>query len=234
MKRILISVALFAVILLGETGCVQNNSAQDSSAQNINNVALEYMEQKYGEKFEYVAPWGNSLSGTHELIVSCTSLPGYEIVVQVENYKQADKVFRDNYLAVKYQQETTEFLQRHAEEVFGQAIVLYEPSKDSQSESLSATAAYQEYLADTRTAIMPSIVVKRSCFTDKEQALQLARLISGSGVRYLMSLMVISDADYESGNWSSLGEFLANKYETFTATIGNSNSEIEISWIEAE
>lgn len=36
---------------------------------------------KYGEEFEYVQPWGNSMSVDHELVVTCESLAGERILV---------------------------------------------------------------------------------------------------------------------------------------------------------
>ena len=35
---------------------MQKEPTQENRGQNSNNAALEYMGQKYGEKFEYVAP----------------------------------------------------------------------------------------------------------------------------------------------------------------------------------
>jgi hypothetical protein len=222
-KRIIMPAVLVAALLLGGVGCMGNRQ------ENINDDALAYMEQKYGEKFEYVSPWGSSYTGTHQLFVKCKSIQSEEILVEVEK-TESGNTFRDNMLAVKYQQDTKDFLLQCAETIFGQAKILYEPTQECQSESLPATASFAEYLADTRAAIMPTIVVKTSALSSKDQADELAQLIAASGVRFLISLSVVSDSDYEAGNWQSLSDFLAGKYESTGATIANSNAQIEIAW----
>jgi hypothetical protein len=107
MKRSLIPVILIAAFLLGEAGCMSDNSSQNSGQ--INDIALAHMEQKYGEKSEYAAPWGDSMSETREFIARCDSLQDQDILVQIENYRQKEKIFRDNYLAVKYRENTITF-----------------------------------------------------------------------------------------------------------------------------
>jgi hypothetical protein len=230
-KRIIVPAVLVAALLLGGAGCVQNR--QQDKQRNINDDALVYMEQKYGEKFEYVSPWGSSYTGTHQLFVKCNSTSSEEILVEVEKTENGN-IFRDNMLAVKYRQDTKDFLLECAEKIFGQAKILYEPTKECQSESLSATASFAEYLADTRATIMPTIVVKTSSLSSKDQADALAQLVAAGGVRFLISLSIVSDSDYEAGSWQSLGDFLAGKYKSTGATITNSNAQIEVDWTEED
>jgi len=115
MKRIIIVAILCAALLLGGSGCIQNGTTQ-----NINVVALAYMEKKYRENFEYAFPYGDSMTGTHQLLVTCASFPEQNILVRIENYRREDKVFLDNYVAVKYREETIGFLQDCANQVFGE------------------------------------------------------------------------------------------------------------------
>ena len=68
-----------------------------------NKRALEYMEKKYGEKFEYIKPGGGGyLTNVRTILVSCESLPGKEIVLVIlkdgkgERYKDN---YKDNYFA---------------------------------------------------------------------------------------------------------------------------------------
>ena len=208
----------------------QNSPAQDSSAQNINEAALAYMEQKYGEKFEYVTPWGNSLSGTHELIVSCLSLPGQEIVVQVENYKKADKIFRDNYLAVKYQQQCTDFFKENAVKVFGEAEVFYTAPVDGLSTDLPVNASLKQYLADTRARLVILVEIKESNYNAESQLGEVASLIGNYGTRYLLKIVIVKDGDYGSYNAASLEEVIGKKESAWCAIIDNSTGTAEIRW----
>jgi hypothetical protein len=202
--------SLATIILLGVSGCMEtnnnpNNNSQGSNNQNINDVAIEYMENKYGEKFEYSAPYGNSMTGTHELLVTCESLSNQQILVQIENYRSEDKIFRDNYLAVKYHQQTVDFIHDCAVKHFGEAEVFYEATKDGLSTELSANASFNEYLADTRVPLNFSIGTKASLFTSEEQAEKLAEALAVYGTRYIAVLASVADEDYgKSGEDDSM------------------------------
>jgi len=209
---------------------MENNPTQDSSAQNINNIALEYMEQKYGEKFEYVSPWGNSMSGTHELIVSCVSMPGQEIVVQVENYKKDDKVFRDNFLAVKYQQQSTEFFKECAVDVFGEATAFFTPTKNGLSTELSVDSSLEQYLSDTRTRLVILVEVKESDFASESQAEELSRLIGKYGSHYLLKIVIVKDGEYGSYDAVSLEDVIGKKESARCVVVDNSTGTAVIGW----
>ncbi|MDE5590689.1 MAG: hypothetical protein K2J60_16375 [Acetatifactor sp.] len=153
MKHIFTVMILFVVLSLGGTGCTQKEPRQNS-----NDAALQYMEQKYGEKFEYVAPWGDSMTGNHELLVSCESLTGKDILVKISNYKSENRVFQDNYLAVKYCEETVGFLSQCANEVFGDSKIDYNVAKHALSPELPADASFEEYFADEGALYQPVLL----------------------------------------------------------------------------
>lgn len=193
-KRIVIPAILIAV-LMGGAGCMQSKSGQ-----NINDLALAYMEQKYGEKFEYTAPWGNSMDGTREFLVSCKSLPGQDIVVQVENFKKENKVFSDNYIAVKYHDETIDFLEKCADEEFGETKVTYRVAKSALSPELSAQASFDDFLSDKKSFISASIYIRESSFKEKEQVNKIADKISSKCSAEHLGILftIITDSEYEN------------------------------------
>lgn len=238
MKRIIISVVLLAVILLGGSGCMQNNPVDNNptqnNQQNINDAALAYMEQKYSEKFEYVAPWGNSMSGTHELIASCASLPGQEIFVQIENYKQDDKVFRDNFLAVKYSQQVIDFICDCVDMEYGVTNVFYLASAKGLSSELPSNASFEEYLADPRAQLSFTIEAKASSFVSENQAQGVADLIAASGMKFLLRIVFVNDDEYGTFTMSSLGDqIVLNKY-VYCVRITNLDGDIQIEWLRKE
>jgi hypothetical protein len=233
-KRAIIPAILFAVLLLGGYGCMQNDPVRNEPARNINDAALSYMEQKYGEEFEYAAPWGNSMSGTHELIVSCASLPGQEIVVQIENYKRDDKVFRDNYLAVKYRQQTADFVNDCAVEVFGRATIFYEAANDGLSSSLPADASFDEFLADTRVPLGVMIEVKASDLSSREQAEKVAKLIAERSAGFYLTLVAVDDDVYGALDRKSLNERIPSRQFVECASITWLDGELRTEWLGKE
>jgi hypothetical protein len=227
-KRIIIPAVLFAALLLGGSGCMRKNPTQ-----NINAVALAYMEQRYGEKFEYVAPWGNSMSGTHELFVKCESLPEQKILVQIENYKKTDKVFRDNYLAVEYREDTVAFFKNCVEQIFGEAKVFYDVATVGLSSELSANATFDEYFVDSSGFISIYIVVKASSFITKEQFQNVTEpILSTCKVGHLnLILAAVDDSEYAELTDDALKEQVVSRKFVRCARLTKEGGIVRIEWL---
>ena len=221
--------SLAVIILLGVSGCMEiNNNSQDGNIQNINDAAIKYMENKYGEKFEYSEPYGNSMTGTRELLVTCASLPNQKILVQVENYKQSNKIYRDNLIAIKFRQQTVDFIQDCADKQFGEAKVFYDVARDGLSPNLSANASFNEYLSDARVTLNISIRTKASLFTSEKQAIQLADALAAYGTHFITVLSSVSDEDYGKSNENESINFV------WRVQLSKLSGNIEIDWLEKE
>ncbi len=245
MKRIIIVMILFGAFSLGGINCSTINDvlslgktvfAQKEPRQNVNDSALEYMEQKYGEKFEYVAPWGDSMTGNHELIVSCESLAGKKIIVKVSNYRSEDRVYQDNYVAVKYCEEFVEFLSQCANEVFGDSKIDYRVAKRALSPELPADASFEEYLADESGFISACIAVKASSFTAKEQVENVTEpILSTCGSKYVCVLVVmVDDAEYEFLDEDILRDKLIRDQYVHCARLTKEGSDVRLDWLEED
>lgn len=234
MKRIFMVTVLFVVLSLGGTGCMKKEPTQENRRQNINDAALEYMEQKYGEKFEYVAPWGNSMTGDHELIVTCESLADKDIIVKISNYRSEDRVFQDNYVAVKYYEETVGFLSQCANEVFGDSKVYYKVARRALSPELPADASFEEYFADEKGDISADIAVRASSFTAKEQVENVtAPILSACGAGYIgiLVVVVVDDAEYESLDVDTLGDKAVLGQFVHCARLTKEGSDVRLEWL---
>ena len=198
----------------------------------INEEALAYMEQKYGEPFQYAEAWGNSMSGTHELLVSCASLPDELILVEVRNFRKENKEFRDNYIAVKYKQETTDFLQDCASSVFGEANVYYEEERAGLSADLPADASFADFMTDKNIPWVVLIEIRENNFTSEDQVEQLAKHISASGPLYYLTVVVTAQEEYgtfdrkELRTKISLGDFIR------CAQVRSTGGDKQITWTE--
>jgi hypothetical protein len=212
----------------------QNSPAQDDSAQNVNDTALAYMERKYGEKFEYVAPYGDSMTGTHQLLVQCASFPDQPILVRVENYKKSNRVFLDNYVAVKYQEHSVSLIVDCAKQVFGETNVFYTVDKQALSPDLSAEASFDEYLADTRVPLNIMIEAKASKFSSKEQAQELTGLLASHGCDFYLSLVFVQDNDFGATDNKALESKMANGNYAHCAKVTSISGETNIRWLEEE
>ena len=234
MKRFFILTVLFVLVSLIGTGCLQKKTSQGERGRNTNDAALEYMEQKYGEKFEFVAPWGDSMTGTHELLVRCESLESERIVVAVSNYKSEDRVFSDNYLAVKYRENVVEFLSQCTNKAFGESRVHYNVARSALSPELPADASFEEYFADESCFLSAAIAVKASSFTSEEQAeIVTEPILEACGASYIgVLLVVVDDAEYESLDLDELGHKVVTNQFVQCARLTKQHGEVSLEWLE--
>lgn len=201
MKRIAALSCVLGFVILALAGC--------SSGPSSNDLAIQYMEEKYGESFTYASAWGNSLYGNHELLVSCDSLPEL-VLVEIEDYRSEDRVFRDNYLAVKYADQTQQFIQDSANAVFGYAKVHYHVTRTGLSETLPTNVSFEEYLADQRAELLPLIEVPQSNFSSREQLFQMLDTLTKYGTLYYGQVVIVEDDNF--------GKFSEDELETQMTT----------------
>jgi len=214
---------ILIIVFAGGVGCM--------TQLNVNELALAHMEQKYGVPFEYVAPWGNNLSGTRSFIVSSETLPGQEILVQIENYRQQDMVILDNYLAVKFRDETVAFLQNIALSVFEEANVFYEVFMKGLSPDLTADATLNDFLADTRVPLVIMVEVNEYSFSSKDDAKKLAETIAASEAHFLLTIVVVSSDVFGTHTRDTLGQQVIFENFVYCASIRHRGDGIEIEWL---
>lgn len=220
------TILALCLLLLGVSGCMKTGK------KNINVLALEYMEEKYGEPFSYESPYGDSITGTHKLLVSCASLPEEHILVEIENFRHDDRIFRDNLLAVKYKDETMRFLEDRVAEQFGEGVVFYEPTKVGLSEDLMPDAAFESFLADPKGFFMIGVEVRASSFDSKEKAECLAQSLCDAGMQFRLMLLSVSDEEYGTLSSDEFFDRRAMKEFVTCVEFTNLNGEFHTNWVE--
>jgi len=202
--------------------------------RSINDMALSHMEQRYGIRFEYSEPWGNSLSGTREFLATSESLPNQQIFVQIENFRDEDRVFRSNFLAVKHEAETISFLRDIASHFFSEANVYYEAAHDGLSPSLPTNATFEEFLADTRVPLNVMVEVSESAFASKEKVNELAELIAASGAHFLLTVVVVADDLFGTLSRQELSWQISLRQFVYCARVTRRDNGIHVEWIGVE
>jgi len=222
-KKITVMMTMFVILILG--GCRAMNSEPRTD---INEQALAHMTQRYGVTFEYAQAFGDSFSNTHEFFATTDSLPGQKILVQIENYRHEDRIFRSNYLAVKFLEETIDFLRECAMKVFTDAIVHFNVINDGLSPDLVPNASFCEYLADTRVPLGIFIEVKESNFSSDEQLMEVAERIASRVGRFHLTVVVVDDNSYGESDRDALFRQVALRQFVYAARIDNLDSRIQI------
>ena len=232
-SQTVVTFVLVITMMMGVSGYMKEDSIQNKR-QNINVLALEYMEQKYGETFEYSGPFGDSMSGTHDLLVKCASFPDQNILVEIENYKCDNKLFLDNYLAVKYREDTIDFLLNCANQVFGEATIFYNVDYQALSPELPVDATFNEFLADTRVPLKIDVEVKATDFVSKEQAEQTSELMSVKGTRFWLRIIVVNNSEYGTFDSKTLKKYVELQKFIQCAVISRLDGDNQTRWLEEE
>lgn len=188
--------------------------------QNINDLALEYLERKYGEKFEYKQPCGNSMTGTRNFISSCGSHG--DVLVQIDNFKDTEnRIFRDNYIAVKYEEETRNFIKEIFDKEFIESKVFYSAAEKALSEDLSADATFEQFLADPESRISVVIAIKKSNFSNDDQLKTVieAILIPCAAKEISLRIYVVEESEFDSYDINTHEEIVLDKKYTKYANL---------------
>jgi hypothetical protein len=190
-KRILILAMLVAALLLGGYGCMQNNPIQSSpapsgAARELNTGALAYMEQKYGETFEYAAPWGSSYTtpGKRQILVSCASMPDKEILVVISG-DGASESYADNYMDFYFAPQSAAYLKQAADPYFDDTAVDINIARSPAPGDVTLATAFEDYIAHADHVVNGDLTVPDLT----EAAVQsFAEELRSRGVHFSLSL----------------------------------------------
>lgn len=232
-KRFLIAALCLTAIIFGGSGCMfslSNPNQPTEPSQNANELALAYLEEKYGEPFYYSAPYGDSMTGTRSLLVTCNSFPDQQLLVQVEGFKTNQKVFLDNYLAVKYQSETIDFLHACISEHYPNANIFYEAPLVCQSANLSAAASFEEFLADGRAKLIVMLEVNASEFTGPESINEIVTQITESCNHMTLTVIVVDDSLFGTMDRSELNNRISHRDYVAMGKVYIDQNGVETKW----
>ena len=192
MKHILLSVIMIAAIMITSTSCSNPFKPKEKS---VNEMALEYLEEKYGEKFEYAAPAGSSYTGTRTFLATCESFGDKRVLVQIENYLDEDnRIVKDDYIAMKYEDNVRELFKKTADEEFGSSKIFY--NGGSTAMDLPSDASFEDYLSYKENLISAVISLPESGYENTEQLESLCEKISGKfSADELSCLIIVVDDD---------------------------------------
>jgi len=163
--------------------------------QNVNDAALAYMEQKYGEKFEYVGSWGVSYAnrGMQQHLVKSEVFPDDILVDSIKS--ENGYAFKDNYLAVKYKQQMTETIKSSADDAFDDTKVFYRVP--THTLSLPTDTSFEQYSTDDDTAVSVAIAVPFSRF-DKPLLGNFIKIFCEKDIGITISFVALEEDVYYS------------------------------------
>ena len=167
----------------------------ENKQQSINDAALAHMQEKYGEVFEYISPWGSILANRNkvQMLVKCASLTD-EIFVEA-NKIENEYIFSDNYVAVKYTPETNKLLQAAVDDFFTKSFVVCNISQKALSPGLPADASFEQYCADSEASLSATIFIPGSAF-EETSVEKFSNKLAGSNMGANIRFFAVDDNIY--------------------------------------
>lgn len=229
-KRI-VAVILIAALMAGGTGCMGEKQQSASQKQDIWDLGISYMEERYGETFSYAAPAGNSFgSDTRKFLVTCDSLPGEKICVQVDNVDSENRVFSDNYLVHKYKEKTVTYFQTAFQKQFKEFAIYYNISQICQNPKIAVDSSFEQILQDDSIRLDIIVKLKRSEFQSKEQFQTIFQEIEKCCGYVQVIAIVVEDTEFDTLSESETMYYIRNDkyYFGVRAFLGKEHS---IKWL---
>ena len=188
-KRILMTAILVAALLIGGMCCMDINPFKPQKG-GVNAGALAYMEEKYGEPFEYVKPWATDSPQKRQIIVSCGSMSGKEILVVIDRSEKKES-YRDNFMDVYFRPQTTEFFSEIARKYFDDFTIFVNDSRAPSGEGISFETEFEEYIKNEKPARIVNMDIADTD-ADKDAMLQFLNELKLLGVHFAFSIDILS------------------------------------------
>lgn len=155
---------LTVILLMGVCGCGMRRR------ESVEDRMLAYINGKYDDTFAFKSVFGGSPGGnTTKIIVSSEKFPGEDIYV-VCTTVDGQENFTDNYLGVKFEEQTREMLASRIAQCFGENFyVSYFPSNLACTENGSDQTTFKEYVAEKTSGISFEVVVGYKVSADEKE-----------------------------------------------------------------
>jgi len=205
---ILFFIAL-ASLLFGASSC-----SGSSRTPNQRERVTRHLEQKYGEKFQFI---DYQLPRTSEdlkrYFFSYEGLPlGNYVTVTVSENADGFEVFQDNFMVHFFKGKVLDFLEESVTGVFDDGIVtIYNPSGTDLPDTITFDTQFDDYLKIIPWISM-TIEVPESSFVSEDQLIELVEIINRDREvpNLTISFFIITD-DYFFSERLDVTEFFINR-----------------------
>lgn len=175
-KVLLWSVIL--IMLIGVSGCM-------SKGNDAIGKMLEHMNEKYDDQFTYNRPYGGGPSAkSKKIICSSEKFPDKDIWVMYQEDADGNVLIFDNYMGVKFEQQTRNLLNQTLTKVFGSEYKLfYTVNLQAATKGASNEMTFEEYIKEPSSSIGIVVIVKQRDGLERSDVEQeLERAIQEAGL----------------------------------------------------
>jgi len=145
-KKYILAAILIAASVIGGYGCMKSEW-EIGEYRDKNAGALEYMEQRYGEKFEYIGLKRSAFyaPNSRSIFVSCESFPGKEILVSIVKDGKEEKYY-DNYMEYYFAGQVSDFIVNIAKNYFDDITFRVSISASRSNSAITPKTTFEEYI----------------------------------------------------------------------------------------
>lgn len=142
---------------------------------------LQYMEQKYHEKFTLLGPYGGQIGKPCRMVfMSSERFPKAQILVRMIREESSVR-YQDNYPAYLQKDGMERFMRQDAEQVFGACKVFYKIPRQVFPETFPLNLSTEEFLRHPDSQVLLYFYPKEGQENAEAQLEQLAALLTQNG-----------------------------------------------------
>lgn len=214
------------IICIGVIGCMDNDNGlvtTDNKSKNRVERMLDYINNEYDDTFEFLDEYGGKLFGTtHSIHVSSKNMPN-KFVSVFSDISKGEEYFYDNYLDVKYEDQTRELLIKVLEKEFGENIFVAYSSSNAPHKG--GELPFEKYVAEDEPIRITFTSIVKYKITDKEEIeKRLEKLFKDNNISCYGKIFF--ETDYDDLDKLTLDNYVAEylRFDSYDASIFFSNS----------
>jgi len=204
MKKI---IGLISLILVFSciTGCVFNKRSPRDEI-------IEYMQEKYDEKFTYIDSFGGNNSNVN-ILLSSEKLSGYKITASRHIDENGTKYYSDNYIHYKYEEQTRTHLYNIMKEVFNSEIfITYGVGTLGTRNDFTSKTTYNDFIKSKDSNILFNVVVNSNYIIDEVELLnKLKEKINSANISFINFSIYFATSEEDFKEFTELS---SSQYET--------------------
>jgi len=192
LKKYILAAMLVAASVIGGYGCMQLKWENNENRNMSTAGALEYMEQRYGEKFEYIKSHGlHYTPNSRKIFVSCESFPGKEILVSIVKDGKEIKYY-DNYMEYYFAEQVNDFIVDIAKGYFDDITFRVSISASRSNSAITPKTAFEEYIFAEYYFVRGFMEIGESGESIEETIHEFANELVRLGIQFSISMSIPS------------------------------------------
>lgn len=205
---------------------------------NFEDRMLAHINEKYDDNFTYKGSFGGG-AGVESKQILCSSekYPGEDVLVMLYTDENGKECIVDNYVGIKYKQETIDLLGEVLAEVFDENYKLfYENSLQAYTKGATNEMTFSEYIAEASSGIGFTAIVSNEYTVDQSEVeRRIEKALVERGINCGLSTIYFDNGSgaYEKViNFRTLEDYLNKRnYDQYFEFIMMTNKEFDIcSW----